>query len=157
MQYDQYQTVFALSSLANWVGTRTGIAPALQSDYQRMLLDTLKSAPAQQKIGTWELVWGPQVWQGQHSDLSDNAMFVAKCADMPGFSTAVYVVAICATNRSLPTTGWSRISMSLRWSTSPPTILWQALRRQGHPSRSRRMPRSSRWARHWAYGICSLW
>ncbi|WP_295972824.1 hypothetical protein [uncultured Xanthomonas sp.] len=58
MQYDQYQTVFALSSLANWVGTRTGIAPALQSDYQRMLLDTLKSAPAQQKIGTWELVWG---------------------------------------------------------------------------------------------------
>ncbi len=102
MQYDQYQTVFALSSLANWVGTRTGIAPALQSDYQRMLLDTLKSAPAQQKIGTWELVWGPQVWQGQHSDLSDNAMFVAKCADMPGFSTAVYVVAICATNPKSP-------------------------------------------------------
>jgi len=98
MQYDQYQTVFALSSLSNWVSTRKGTAQALQADYQHVLHATLASAAAQDAIGTWELVWGPQVWQAPDSQRSDNAMFVAKAGTVPGIEGDVYVVAICATN-----------------------------------------------------------
>lgn len=100
MQYDQYQTVFALSSLANWIGGRTGTAQTLQADYQQMLLATLASPAAQAAIGSWELVWGPQVWQGEDSELADNALYVAKASGVPGIEGDVYVVAICATNPS---------------------------------------------------------
>jgi len=98
MQYDQYQTVFALSTLANWVSTQTGTAQALQAEYQKVLVATLASPPAQAAIGTWELVWGPQVWQGEKSDRSDNAMFVAKASNVGDLAGDVYVVAIAATN-----------------------------------------------------------
>ncbi|MBB5885754.1 hypothetical protein DYQ93_04710 [Xanthomonas sp. LMG 8992] len=98
MPYDQYQTVFALSTLANWVSTQTGTAQALQAEYQKVLVATLASPPAQAAIGTWELVWGPQVWQAETSDRSDNAMFVAKASNVGDLAGDVYVVAIAATN-----------------------------------------------------------
>ncbi|MCI2263493.1 lipase family protein [Xanthomonas indica] len=98
MSYDQYQTVFALSSLANWVSRRHGVASALQADYQRVLHATLGSAPAQATIGAWDVVWGPQIWQAKDSNRSDNAMFVAKSSNVNGIDGDVYVVAICATN-----------------------------------------------------------
>lgn len=102
MSYDQYQTVFALSSLANWVSRRHGVASAIQADYQRVLHATLGSEPAKTAIGTWDVVWGPQIWQAKDSVRSDNAMFVAKSSDVNGIAGDVYVVAICATNSSSP-------------------------------------------------------
>ncbi|UYK85309.1 hypothetical protein NG827_02510 [Xanthomonas sacchari] len=98
MQYDQYQTVFALSSLANWVSFRFGSAEQLQKDYQKTILATLASPVAQQTIGNWELVWGPQVWQADGSKVSDNAMYVAKSSNLGSLAGDVYVVAIAATN-----------------------------------------------------------
>lgn len=98
MSYDQYQTVFALSTLANWVSTPKGTAVQLQAAYQAVLQNTLASQPAKDAIGSWELVWGPQVWQMDGSDLSENAMFVAKASDVGAIAGDVYVVAIAATN-----------------------------------------------------------
>ncbi|MCC8538995.1 hypothetical protein ACDH70_15100 [Xanthomonas axonopodis pv. poinsettiicola] len=97
MRYDQYQQTFALSTLANWVGDRRGSQPALQADYQTTLLQTLASADCQARIGDWQLVWGPQVWQAPNSSLSGNAMYVAHTDAMPGIGEA-YVVALSATN-----------------------------------------------------------
>ncbi|MBB5862018.1 lipase family protein [Xanthomonas arboricola] len=97
MHYDQYQQTFALSALANWVGDRRGSQPVLQADYQATLLQTLASADTQDRIGDWQLVWGPQVWQAADSSLSGNAMYVAHTDAMPGIGEA-YVVALSATN-----------------------------------------------------------
>lgn len=97
MRYDQYQQTFALSALANWIGDRRGTQPALQADYQTTLLQTLASADTQDRIGDWQLVWGPQVWQLPGSSLSGNAMYVAHTDAMPGIGEA-YVVALSATN-----------------------------------------------------------
>jgi hypothetical protein len=48
----------------------------------------------QPKIGTWEVVWGPAVYQAVNSKLADNAMFVAR----DGSDPPNYVVAIAGTN-----------------------------------------------------------
>ncbi|QBG93619.1 hypothetical protein EYC55_20605 [Xanthomonas oryzae] len=101
MPYDQFQRTFALSSLANWVSTRSGPQSVLQADCQQMLTDTVSLSSNQQVIGNWQLVWGPQVWQAPDSVLSGNVMCVAHTAAMPGAGEA-YVVALSATNsRSL--------------------------------------------------------
>jgi len=123
MRYDQFQAVFALSSLANWVSKQTGTVQQLQADYQRVLLGTLASAPAQTAIGSWELVWGPQVWQGKDSHRSDNAMFVARTRGL-GDLGDVYVVAIAATNPLSPydwTTEDFDVSKVVDFSTYDPT------------------------------------
>ncbi|MBO9829604.1 hypothetical protein J7373_15230 [Xanthomonas sp. A2111] len=98
MQYDQYQTVFALSTLANWVSKRIGKAEHLQVDYQKTICATLASPAAQALIGSWELVWGPQVWQKQGALRSGNGMFVAKTSKLADLVGDVYVVAIAATD-----------------------------------------------------------
>ncbi|WP_369936028.1 lipase family protein [Xanthomonas tesorieronis] len=98
MQYDQYQTVFALSSLANWVSKRFGKTEHLQIDYQKTIQATLASSPAQAVIGSWELAWGPQVWQKEGTFRSGNAMFVAKTSTLGELVGEVYVVAIAATD-----------------------------------------------------------
>ncbi|ALZ73470.1 hypothetical protein [Xanthomonas oryzae] len=84
MPYDRFQRTFALSSLANWVSTRSGPQSVLQADCQQMLTDTVSLSSNQQVIGNWQLVWGPQVWQAPDSVLSGNVMYVAHTAAMPG-------------------------------------------------------------------------
>ncbi len=58
MPYDRFQRTFALSSLANWVSTRSGPQSVLQADCQQMLTDTVSLSSNQQVIGNWQLVWG---------------------------------------------------------------------------------------------------
>ncbi|PPU92034.1 lipase family protein [Xanthomonas albilineans] len=98
MRYDPYQTVFALSTLASWISNQIGTAQALQADYQKVLMATLASPPVPQTIGVWELAWGPQVWQAENSNRSDNAMCVVKTRNLGDIAGDVYVVVITATN-----------------------------------------------------------
>lgn len=111
--YDAYQTTFTLSFAANAASSLTGDQSALQnqllltlSAFLTLPEDLKKTLPfvpyepltsVTERIGAWELVWGPVVFQREKSHMADNAMFVAYCDsrdDMP----PTYVVAIAATN-----------------------------------------------------------
>lgn len=107
--FDQYQRAFCLSLLANKVWLMRGPAENLAHQLQYELSaymaapdlrfrKALKPDPtAVALIGSWNLVWGPAVWQNSGSNVADNAMYVAQSDSVPGLGST-YVVAIAATN-----------------------------------------------------------
>jgi hypothetical protein len=123
-EFDVFQQVFALSMLANKVWLNSGSADALQQQLQYDLsaflvcpppplakADPTKYPPltpsndAVAKIGHWNVVWGPAVFQNDDSKEADNAVIVAYCdsvnfiqPDRSIVTNPAYVVAIAATN-----------------------------------------------------------
>ncbi|WP_238603029.1 lipase family protein [Fimbriiglobus ruber] len=67
-----------------------------QDQIENYLDTALKAglAQLQTELGTWEVVWGPAVYESLSSVRADNAMYVARDTSNPGR----YVVAIAATN-----------------------------------------------------------
>jgi hypothetical protein len=86
------QTVFSLSLLANLGSGRVGsvddIETALAEDIDSRL-DKFQS-----QIGSWQVIWGPAVFQARVSVRADNVMFVAKDSTDP----SRYIIAIAGTN-----------------------------------------------------------
>ncbi|HEX4961680.1 MAG TPA: lipase [Thermoanaerobaculia bacterium] len=87
--FNPQQTVFTLSMLAGLSDSFSGsvgtIEPALTTAIENQL------TTLQPQIGSWELVWGPAVYELPTSDRPDNTMFVAS-------SSGQLVVAIAGTN-----------------------------------------------------------
>ncbi len=102
--FDLYQQVFTLSVMANWAGTWQMFAPpprpATSAELARELTikidDALASPRLQDLIGVWTRVWGPAIYQHDHSGVADNAMYVARGTD--GNDNPVHVVAVAGTN-----------------------------------------------------------
>ncbi|MGL5035027.1 MAG: lipase family protein [Microcystaceae cyanobacterium] len=83
--YDQQQTLFCLSMLANI------------SDSKKVISD-LANPAVQAKIGEWTIVWGPVIYaHDPKSQVWDNIMYVAKGQNSETHNPQ-YVVAIAATN-----------------------------------------------------------
>jgi hypothetical protein len=86
------QTVFSLSLLANLgsglVGSVNEIETALATDLASCL-DKFKP-----EIGSWQVVWGPAVFQSRVSVRAENAMFVAQDSS----DSTRYIIAIAGTN-----------------------------------------------------------
>lgn len=91
---DIIQTTFKLSAISNAATWNNGNATQLQSDLLALVEENLgANSPLKSYIGSWDLVWGPCVFQNVGSTDADNAMYVAYNADID-----YYVVAIAATN-----------------------------------------------------------
>ncbi len=88
-EYNPQQTIFALSVLPGLADTFTGDVPAIEAALTTELKSQL--ARLQPQIGTWELVWGPAVYELPTSNRPDNTMFVASSAGQ-------LVVAVAGTN-----------------------------------------------------------
>ena len=104
--YDAFQQTFCLSMLANRVWLDHGSQSALQTQLQTELSyfltvtdleSNLQTSWVPAMIGSWNVTWGPVVWQNAGSDVADNALYVAYTADFAGLGPT-YVVAIAATN-----------------------------------------------------------
>jgi triacylglycerol lipase len=88
------QTIFSLAMLAGLADAYTGsvatIEPALTTDLNNHLTAMTT------EIGSWEVVWGPAVYELPTSNRPDNTMYVARGNGQPGFPNLV--VAIAGTN-----------------------------------------------------------
>jgi Lipase (class 3) len=93
--FDPWQQVFTMSMLVNREGHATGqTAAQLQGNLASIIQDDLEDSQFQSLIGdSWEIAWGPCVFQNSGSGVVDNAMFVAE-----NTATNTYVVAIAATS-----------------------------------------------------------
>ena len=90
--YTPEQTIFFFSMLTNLAGTRTGTPDALEEFVAERLDAHLSEAIP--KIGVWNRIWGPAVYQAPLSNVADNVMYVVRSADLP----RRIVVAIAGTN-----------------------------------------------------------
>ncbi|NET43188.1 hypothetical protein [Okeania sp. SIO2B3] len=109
-QYNKQQQIYCLSWASNLLCPGWGSKPALkrgtQSELQKSattILPEILSAPkVQQLIGTWELVWGPVVYQhprnGTTSGVADNLMYMAAKRDGDEFDS--YVISIAGTSKA---------------------------------------------------------
>ena len=92
--FDPWQQVFTMSMLANSDRDLVGSTSTLTEDLASTLQTDLGDARFQALIGSsWEVVWGPCVYEKTGDDVEDNAMYVA-C----NTASNMYVVAIAATN-----------------------------------------------------------
>ncbi|HEY0554443.1 MAG TPA: hypothetical protein VGG20_09250, partial [Thermoanaerobaculia bacterium] len=92
--FDPWQQVFTMSMLANGDSLQKGNISTLVGDLAKVLQTDLSDAGFQALIGnSWEVAWGPCVYQNQADNVEDNAMFVAH-----NTASNMYVVAIAATN-----------------------------------------------------------
>jgi hypothetical protein len=92
--FDLWQQVFTMSMLANRDSQLTGNASMLEGDLAQTLHNALNNAGFQALIGSsWEVAWGPCVYENQDDLIKDNAMYVAH-----NTASNIYVVAIAATN-----------------------------------------------------------
>jgi len=91
-QLDIYQQVLALSFEMNSTSADTGTAEQLQTALAGNLGALLTNA-AFAGTDSWELAWGPVVWQSPYSNVTDQA--VAVCYNE---TQNYYVVPIAATN-----------------------------------------------------------
>lgn len=96
-KYNKMQQVFSLSDIAGAAFSRTGTAAELQAIAEKALKAILADAEIQELVGTWELTWGPVVYQAEHSSVADNTMYVAR-RTVAGKPTNEVVVAIAGTN-----------------------------------------------------------
>ena len=87
--YNSQQTVFALSMLANLGDSLTGTVAAIEPQLTQLIETHLTNL--QPQIGSWDLVWGPAVYELPTSDRPDNVMYVASDGEQ-------LVVAIAGTN-----------------------------------------------------------
>lgn len=92
--FTSQQTVFSLSMLSGLGHCLSGSVGSIEPQLTQMLETQLGNL--QPQIGTWELAWGPAVYELPTSNRPDNVMYVARCSD-PGASPQI-VVAIAGTN-----------------------------------------------------------
>jgi hypothetical protein len=88
-EYTSEQTVFAISVLAGLGDSFSGSVATIEAALTLELENKLTAL--QPQIGTWELVWGPAVYELPTSDRPDNTLFVAS-------SSGQLVVAVAGTN-----------------------------------------------------------
>ncbi len=94
--YTLQQQVFTLSFLSNAADQQTGTVAALQANAATVIRGKLSEASVVAQLGTsWQLVWGPIIFQEPASDVADNAMVVYQGTSAEG---PMYVVGIAATN-----------------------------------------------------------
>jgi hypothetical protein len=93
--FDPWQQVFTMSMLVNREGKVTGeTAGQLQEALDSTVRGDLSDPQFQSLIGdSWQIVWGPCVYQNAGSGVADNAMLVVQ-----NTASNMYVVAIAATN-----------------------------------------------------------
>lgn len=95
--FDLYQQVFTLSTMANGDSNNEEAektALQLQADLLASIQGKLANSGLQKLIGdSWQIAWGPFVYQNETPGDADNAMYVAYDP-----SSNVYVVAIAGTN-----------------------------------------------------------
>lgn len=96
--YNSNQKVFSLSLLSNQLADRKGTKESLTEKITNDIHTVFSNNDMQAMIGNWDLVWGPVVYQNQHTktkdaSYADNTMYVAQEA-----GTENYVVAIAGTN-----------------------------------------------------------
>jgi len=87
--FNPQQTVFTLSMLAGLGDSLTGSVGTIEPALTQLLETQLTTL--QPQIGSWELVWGPAVYELPTSDRPDNTMFVVS-------GSGQLVVAIAGTN-----------------------------------------------------------
>jgi hypothetical protein len=92
--YTAQQTLFTLSILSNLGHAFTGSVADIESALTKEIKAQLASL--QPKIGPWQLVWGPAVYELPLSDRPDNVMFVARNGGVPNLPQLV--VSIAGTN-----------------------------------------------------------
>lgn len=115
--FNSEQIVFSLNQIANAASSIKASQQDLQNYAHCVVSNSLNDAEIIGMIGSWQLVWGPVIYQAPNSDVSDNAMFVAKN------DSGEYVVAIAGTN-PISTFGWFvedfRLSPPQEWSYVSP-------------------------------------
>lgn len=97
--FDLYQQAFTLSMMANWdsgSSNKGQTVQQLENDLTAKIIAAFGSSQMQGLIGSWQLVWGPVVYQAENSEVADNVMYVAQGAD--DNQKPVYIVAIAGTN-----------------------------------------------------------
>lgn len=99
--YDPQKIIFALCSIANAPSGQCGTVEELQQYAKGLIKNIFKDPEVIGLIGNWNLVWGTQVFQAPHSNVADNAMFIAQNAD----DTSQFVVSISGTN-PISAYGW---------------------------------------------------
>lgn len=84
---------FAISLLSNRASDKTGSAAALAAAMKTSVDAVLADANFIGTVGTWELVWGPYIYQVATSNAADNTIMLTYNA-----AENTYVLAIAATN-----------------------------------------------------------
>lgn len=84
---------FAISLLSNRASSKKGSAIALAAAMKTSVQTILTDPNFVGAVGTWDLVWGPYVYQVATSDAADNTIMLVYSA-----SENTYVLAIAATN-----------------------------------------------------------
>jgi hypothetical protein len=94
--YTLQQQVFTLSFLSNSADSQTGSVASLQAHAATVINEKLSDPAVVAQLGSsWQIVWGPIVFQERTSDVADNAMVVYRGTSA---GEPVYVVGIAATN-----------------------------------------------------------
>ncbi|HEY6321754.1 MAG TPA: lipase [Thermoanaerobaculia bacterium] len=92
--FNATQTLFSLSMLSSLGDSFVGNVGTIEAALTPDLLKQLQTM--QPQIGTWQLVWGPAVYELPTSSQPDNVMFVVRGTDPTG--APQLVVAIAGTN-----------------------------------------------------------
>ncbi len=95
--YNKLQQAFCLNLIANSASSKLGSAQKLQRIASREIEAVLSNQRIRELIGSWDVIWGPVVWQHKGGDVADNTMYVARNADTTDGNNEV-VVAIAGTN-----------------------------------------------------------
>jgi hypothetical protein len=94
--YTLQQQVFTLSFLSNAADGKTGSVSTLQANAATVINGKLSEPVVVAQLGSsWQIVWGPIVFQEPTSDVADNVMVVYQGTSA---GAPVYVVGIAATN-----------------------------------------------------------
>lgn len=92
--FDLWQQTFTLSLMSNSEQGQKGTATELAANLSSTIQGRLGNSGLQNLIGSsWEITWGPCVFQAPDSTCADNAMYVAHDT-----VNGIYVVAIAGTN-----------------------------------------------------------
>ena len=91
--YGQDHRIFTLSIFANLVTGVQGGERYLEKRFKQRLESALENFKPE--LGTWEIVWGPVVYQSTFSQLADNAMYVVRRRSP---KRTEYCIAIAAVN-----------------------------------------------------------
>jgi len=95
--YTQTQTVFALSMLSNVGWNKQGTLDVIEEETANAINKILNERETRDEIGSWNVIWGPAIYQAPLSDRADNVMVVFQAGDdctTPG----QLVIGIAATN-----------------------------------------------------------
>ena len=140
--YNRLQTIFCL----NWLSNAAAGTPGSQSELQEFVTEvvngTLNDPEAVKLIGSWEVTWGPVVYQHNedgkfYNNVADNTLYVAKQVET-GMTTLT--VAVAGTN-PVSWYGWFVEDFDVR-----PSVAWSdALQGnfQGKQTSDRSAPRIS--------------